>query len=65
VNREGLLAATVANNALWCDAICRSHGYPGVFSARFWISAHYDLTFYPNVITCARCHRSGDSTGPE
>src|SRR5580658_528108 len=51
VNREGLLDAAVANNALWCDAVCRSHGYPGVFSARLWISAHHDLTFYPNVIT--------------
>ena len=40
-----------ANNALWCDAVCRSHGYPGVFSGRLWISAHHDLEFYPNVIT--------------
>lgn len=51
VERELLLAAAVVNNALWCDAVCRSHGYPGVFSARSWISAHHDLTFYPNVIT--------------
>jgi hypothetical protein len=51
VHRETLLDAAVANNALWCDAVCRSHGYPGVFSARLWISAHHDLEFYPNVIT--------------
>jgi hypothetical protein len=51
VHREALLDAAVANNALWCDAVCRSHGYPGVFSARLWISAHHDLEFYPNVIT--------------
>lgn len=51
MRRETLLGAAVANNALWCDAVCRSHGYPGVFSARLWISAHHDLEFYPNVIT--------------
>jgi len=51
VHREALLDAAVANNALWCDAVCRSHGYPGVFSARLWISGHHDLEFYPNVIT--------------
>jgi hypothetical protein len=51
VYREALLDAAVANNALWCDAVCRSHGYPGVFSARLWISAQHGLEFYPNVIT--------------
>jgi hypothetical protein len=48
---EGLLGAAVANNARWCDAVCRAHGFPGVFSARWWVSAHHELTFYPNVIT--------------
>ena len=48
---KSLLGAAVVNNALWCDAVCRSHGYPGAFSARLWISAQHDLTFYPNVIT--------------
>jgi hypothetical protein len=60
VDREVLLGAAVANNALWCDAVCRSHGYPGVFSARLWISARHDLTFYPNVITLRP-----DVTAPE
>jgi hypothetical protein len=48
---EGLLGAAVANNALWCDAVCRAHGFPGVFGARLWVSTHHELTFYPNVIT--------------
>lgn len=60
VHREALLRAAVANNAAWCDAVCRSHGYPGVFSARLWISAHHDLEFYPNVITLRP-----DVTAPE
>ena len=46
-----LLGAAVANNALWCDAVCRSHGHRGVFSARLWISARHDLEFYPNAIS--------------
>jgi hypothetical protein len=41
----------VANNAAWCDAVCRSHGYPGEFTARTWLSPRHDLPFYPNAIT--------------
>ena len=48
---EALLGSAVVNNALWCDAVCRSHGYPGAFSARLWISARHDLQFYPNAIS--------------
>ena len=48
---DGLLRAAVANNAGWCDAVCRSHGYPGEFTARTWISSRHDLPFYPNAIT--------------
>jgi hypothetical protein len=41
----------VANNAAWCDAVCRSHGYPGEFTARTWLSPRHSLPFYPNAIT--------------
>jgi hypothetical protein len=51
VDREALLGAAVANNASWCDAVCRSHSYPGTFGARVWTSARHDLEFYPNAIT--------------
>jgi hypothetical protein len=51
VHRQALLGAAVTNNALWCDAVCRSHGYPGVFSARLWINSDHGLDFYPNAIT--------------
>jgi hypothetical protein len=47
----GLLAAAVANNAAWCDAVCRSHGYPGTFGARVWTSPLHRLRLYPNAIT--------------
>ena len=36
---EALLHAAVVNNARWCDAVCRSHGYPGEFGGQLWISA--------------------------
>lgn len=47
----GLLNAAVANNASWCDAVCRSHGYPGTFSPRLWSSTGHRVRFYPNAIT--------------
>jgi len=47
----GLLDAAVANNASWCDAVCRSHGHPGVFGSRLWSSPRHRLRFYPNAIT--------------
>jgi hypothetical protein len=48
---DALLHAAVINNARWCDAVCRSHGYPGEFTGRLWISADHVLPFYPNAIT--------------
>ena len=48
---EPLLHAAVINNARWCDAVCRSHGYPGEFTDRIWISVGHALPFYPNAIT--------------
>jgi hypothetical protein len=46
-----LLGVAVANNASWCDAVCRSHGYPGTSSSRLWTSTRHRLRFYPNAIT--------------
>jgi hypothetical protein len=51
MHSTGLLSAAVANNASWCDAVCRSHGYPGVFSSRLWSSPRHRLQLYPNAIT--------------
>jgi hypothetical protein len=60
VHGAALLGAAVVNNASWCDAVCRSHGHPGVFSTRLWISARHDLEFYPNAISLCP-----DVTAPE
>jgi hypothetical protein len=47
----GLLGSAVANNASWCEAVCRSHGFSGAFSSRLWTSARHRLRLYPNAIT--------------
>jgi hypothetical protein len=46
----GLLGAAVANNASWCDAVCRSHGYPGTFTSRLRTNTRHRQRFYPNAI---------------
>jgi hypothetical protein len=48
---DPLLHAAVINNARWCDAVCRSHGYPGQFTGRLWTGVRHALPFYPNAIT--------------
>ena len=48
---KALLHAAVINNARWCDAVCRSHGYPGELTGQLWIGARHALPFYPNAIT--------------
>ena len=57
---DPLLHAAVINNARWCNAVCRSHGYPGQFTGRLWTSVRHALPFYPNAITL-----SPDATAAE
>lgn len=45
------------NNAIWCDAVCRSHGIPGEFHEGMWLNRHTVPRFYPNMVTLS----SGDS----
>lgn len=46
-----LLLLAVRNNAVWCDAVCRSHGRPGTFEPHAWVSRAATPPFYPNVVT--------------
>lgn len=39
------------NNALWCDAVCRAHGAPGLFYDSIWINRRVTPPFYPNAVT--------------
>src|SRR6476660_4519104 len=62
---EALLHAAVLDNARWCDAVCRSHGYPGEFGGRLWISAGHALPFYPNAITLSPDVTAAEATASQ
>jgi hypothetical protein len=62
---EALLRAAVINNARWCDAVCRSHGYPGEFTGRLWISAGHTLPYYPNAITLSPDVTAAEATASQ
>jgi hypothetical protein len=50
VARPGVAAAAL-NNAEWCDAVCRAHGWAGKFGPAAWLSPHRAPPFYPDVVT--------------
>jgi hypothetical protein len=39
------------NNAFWCDAVCRAHGRPGVFTSDIWVNDRATPAYYPNAVT--------------
>ncbi|MFB4288888.1 hypothetical protein ACBI99_14685 [Nonomuraea sp. ATR24] len=43
--------AAALNNAEWCDALCRAHGLPGVFSETVWTNPVRTPIFYPDAVT--------------
>lgn len=49
---ERLLRA-VANNAAWCDAVCRAAGCAPAFDSELWWNPDPAPPYYPNVITLA------------
>ena len=49
---ERLLRA-VANNAAWCDAVCRAAGCASAFDGDLWWNRDPAPPYYPNVITLA------------
>ena len=49
MDERALLAG--ANNAAWCDAVCRAHGIEGTFSRDYWIQDGDVVPLYPNLIT--------------
>ena len=44
-------ARAAANNARWCDSVCRAQGTPGEFRRHLWLNRSAVPRFYPNVIT--------------
>lgn len=47
------IADAARNNAIWCDAVARSHDAAGTFSDDLWCSERELPPFYPNLITLA------------
>ena len=43
----------VANNAVWCDAVCRAHGCAPSFDGDLWVNPDPAPPYYPNLITLA------------
>ena len=43
--------AAALNNAVWCDAVWRSHGLTAIHEARFWATADRAPVFYPDAVT--------------
>ncbi|MFD3324966.1 hypothetical protein [Streptomyces sp. NPDC058701] len=48
---HGLRLAAALDNAAWCDAVCRSHGLPGVFAGNAWTSPRRTPPLYPDAVT--------------
>jgi hypothetical protein len=44
-------ALAASNNALWCDAVARSHGVVGTFDETAWASPTRTPPYYPDVVT--------------
>ena len=46
-----ILARAAYNNALWCDAVCATHGGAGEFHEDLWIQRRGAPRYYPDVVT--------------
>jgi hypothetical protein len=46
-----MMSQAALNNAEWCDAMCRAHGLPGVFTSRVWTNPVRTPPFYPDAVT--------------
>ena len=47
---EGLRAAAVRNNALWCDTVCRTHAIHTRFDLDVWIAERRTPPYYPDAV---------------
>ncbi|MFG1941410.1 hypothetical protein [Nonomuraea sp. NPDC048826] len=46
-----MIGEAALNNAAWCDALCRAHGLPGVFTRRAWTNPRRTPPYYPDAVT--------------
>ncbi|MCB8820220.1 hypothetical protein [Microvirga rosea] len=50
---HNIVERAARNNALWCDAVCRAHGYPGEFRDALWLNHGRTPPYYPHAVTLA------------
>src|SRR5690606_23694950 len=48
---DQVIAEAARNNAAWCDALCRAHGLPGVFTPYAWTNPRRTPPYYPDAVT--------------
>ncbi len=53
IRRHARITIAAANNAAWCDAMCRSHGHAGTFTPQAWLSSCRTPELYPDAVTLA------------
>src|SRR5437763_16782921 len=51
------VADAAANNAAWCDAVCRAHGLPTAWSASAWTVGRRSPEGYPDAVTLSTSAR--------
>ncbi len=51
MNNADQVRKAAYNNAVWCDLVCRAHGFAGEFTPGIWINRHPTPEFYPNAVT--------------
>ncbi len=50
---DARVLAAAANNARWCDLVCRSHELSTVTSEERWVALEASPRFYPDAVTLA------------
>jgi hypothetical protein len=55
-----MIGAAAANNALWCDLVCRSHGITPEWADDAWTSSTRTPPLYPDAVSL---HPAADLTG--
>jgi hypothetical protein len=60
---EDWVAMAAADNARWCESVCRAHGLAGRFSPGAWTSSVRTPPFYPDAVTLDPAVQAADILG--
>ena len=59
----GRIELAALNNALWCDAVCRSQGLSPTCTGTAWASATRTPTYYPDAVSLSETADARDILG--